>query len=196
MAKNTKDVIYQGAVEAFSELGFTATSMDYIAEKSGVVKRTLYYNFKTKEELFSYVMQRAAEELEDVLDRSLDEKMNFSEKWQNVVAAHLDFYSNNNSFFHLVVQQIWKKNIGESFAIHHVFKNYFARLDREIERDQQAGCISQDLDRFTCSAAIFGLLTIPVARAMLNGQTVNDKKRVETITTMILNSIQQQGEMK
>lgn len=188
MARNTKDVIYLGAIEAFSELGFSATTMDYIAEKSGVVKRTLYYNFQTKEELFSYVMQRSAEELEKLLDGALSKHTDFKKKWHNVVDAHLVFYSKNSSVFHLIIQQIWKKDIHASFSIHHLFKNYFTRLDLEIENDKHSQNIAGDLDQFTCSASIFGMITIPVARAILNGQPIYTEKRVQTISNMILNS--------
>ncbi len=188
VARNTKDVIYLGAIEAFSELGFSATTMDTIAEKSGVVKRTLYYNFQTKEELFSYVMQRSAEELEKLLDGALSKHTDFKQKWHNVVDAHLSFYSKNSSVFHLIIQQIWKKDIHASFSIHHLFKNYFTRLDLEIENDKSNQNIAGDLDQFTCSASIFGMITIPVARAILNGQPIYTEKRVQTISNMILNS--------
>ena len=48
--------IIQAAEKCFLEHGYQVCSMDYIAQCAGVAKQTLYNNFKSKEELFSGVM--------------------------------------------------------------------------------------------------------------------------------------------
>mgnify|MGYP001242956824 CR=1 FL=1 len=194
MARNTRDLIYYGALEAFSEQGFAATTMDYIAEKSGVVKRTLYYNFKTKEDLFRYVIDRAVDELTNLLDTSLAKHKEFSRKWQHVIDTHCKYYQENTFFFHLLIQQMWKKDEASPFAIQELFKGYFSRLDQELRNDQQAGYIDANLDIFTCSASVFGMMTIPAARAMLNNQPIYTEERVQTISNLILSSLERMHE--
>ncbi|MFC7050918.1 TetR/AcrR family transcriptional regulator [Emcibacter nanhaiensis] len=51
------DQIVSGAIEAFLEDGFAVTSMDKIAEKAGVSKRTVYNYYPSKEEIFTAVME-------------------------------------------------------------------------------------------------------------------------------------------
>lgn len=53
----TKEAIYNASVDVFSQSGYTGAAMDEIAVRAGVAKGTLYYHFKSKEELFLFVMQ-------------------------------------------------------------------------------------------------------------------------------------------
>ena len=48
----TKEAIYNASIDIFSRCGYTGASMDDIAVSAGVAKGTLYYHFKSKEELF------------------------------------------------------------------------------------------------------------------------------------------------
>ncbi len=48
---STKDRILDAALIEFGEQGYFKTTMDHLAEKAGVAKGTLYWNFKNKESL-------------------------------------------------------------------------------------------------------------------------------------------------
>ena len=69
----TKKAIFEAAVREFSECGYNGATMDEIALKAGVAKGTLYYHFKSKEEIFSFVvvegiraMQTAISQINDM----------------------------------------------------------------------------------------------------------------------------------
>lgn len=55
--------ILRGAATAFSHSGFAATSMESIAESSGVSKLILYRHFDSKEALYRSVVERVAQRL-------------------------------------------------------------------------------------------------------------------------------------
>ncbi|SFM22232.1 TetR/AcrR family transcriptional regulator [Marinobacter zhejiangensis] len=50
---NTKRRIIEAANSLFYMTGIRATSVDAIAEKAGITKRTLYYHFQSKDELIT-----------------------------------------------------------------------------------------------------------------------------------------------
>jgi TetR/AcrR family transcriptional regulator, mexJK operon transcriptional repressor len=52
------DVILEAAEAAFLQSGYAGTSMDAIAERANVSKRTVYSNFNSKQELFGAVIKR------------------------------------------------------------------------------------------------------------------------------------------
>lgn len=52
-------LILQGAVEAFLETGYAATSMDEVARRAGVSKRTVYRHFASKADLFEAIAHQA-----------------------------------------------------------------------------------------------------------------------------------------
>jgi len=53
-----REAIVQAAISEFRSNGFDITSMDKIAAKAGVSKRTVYNHFASKEELFADILQR------------------------------------------------------------------------------------------------------------------------------------------
>jgi AcrR family transcriptional regulator len=52
-ASTTQELIIQAAEDLFYGEGIRSASMDAIAEKAGVTKRTLYYHFRSKDDLIA-----------------------------------------------------------------------------------------------------------------------------------------------
>jgi AcrR family transcriptional regulator len=78
-----KDLIIQSARERFARYGFKKTSMDEIAADLRMGKATLYYYYKSKEEIFEAVVKSEFHEfakelksLEKNSEKSLAEKLN------------------------------------------------------------------------------------------------------------------------
>jgi AcrR family transcriptional regulator len=69
-----KDQILDAASEVFAEKGVHETRMDDIVEKSGLSKGSLYWYFKSKDEIvlhiFERIFSREFEELENMVDSS------------------------------------------------------------------------------------------------------------------------------
>jgi AcrR family transcriptional regulator len=69
----TRRRIIDGAYESFWRAGFTRTSLDAIAQRAGVTKRTLYSYFRSKDDLIAAVLVRygelAAQRLQYIGDR-------------------------------------------------------------------------------------------------------------------------------
>jgi len=54
----TRETIIQAADDLFYGEGIRAASMDAIAERAGVTKRTLYYHFRSKDDLIAAYLRR------------------------------------------------------------------------------------------------------------------------------------------
>ena len=57
-ARDTKERILDAAYALFYREGFTRASVDAVAAGAGVTKRTLYYHFKSKDDLVGAVLER------------------------------------------------------------------------------------------------------------------------------------------
>ena len=71
-----KEKIIEIAGDMFLNLGFKSVTMDDIAKKLGVSKKTLYTNFSNKTELVGSVTNHLFDTICDGIDRICDEKMN------------------------------------------------------------------------------------------------------------------------
>jgi AcrR family transcriptional regulator len=69
-APDTKALIQQVALELFIEQGFTATSLQQIADRIGVTKAALYYHFPSKAELARSIFVPWKEDLDAFLDEA------------------------------------------------------------------------------------------------------------------------------
>ncbi|MFD2675263.1 TetR/AcrR family transcriptional regulator [Gulosibacter bifidus] len=63
----SRELIFSAAVELAANQGISATTMDAIAEQAGVAKGSLYYNFASKDELYSAVFANMREQLLEAL---------------------------------------------------------------------------------------------------------------------------------
>lgn len=57
------NIVLDAAEKVFIELGYAKTSMDSVAERAGVSKRTIYSNFRNKDALFAAVIAKRCEEI-------------------------------------------------------------------------------------------------------------------------------------
>ncbi len=58
----TKKAIFEAAINVFfTTSGYNGSTVDEIASKANVAKGTLYYNFKSKEEIFNFVISKGLE---------------------------------------------------------------------------------------------------------------------------------------
>ncbi len=69
--EEVRDYIVSVASKLFTRHGFKKTTMDEIAMACHKGKSSIYYYFKSKEEIFRAVVERDAEELKERLDRTI-----------------------------------------------------------------------------------------------------------------------------
>jgi len=69
--EEVRDYIINVACKIFTKHGFKKTTMDEIAVACHKGKSSIYYYFKSKEEIFRAVVEREAEELKERLDRTI-----------------------------------------------------------------------------------------------------------------------------
>jgi AcrR family transcriptional regulator len=68
---STRDKILRAAVALISERGYTDTSIDEIAERAGVSKGSVFYNFGSKATLGAEVVRTCAEAIADVVRKAV-----------------------------------------------------------------------------------------------------------------------------
>ena len=75
-----KDDIVNAARNLFTDYGYKKVSMEEIASKAGVTKKTIYNYFHDKEELFEYFIKEELEKMAEVFEENLKENKSFSER--------------------------------------------------------------------------------------------------------------------
>lgn len=76
----TRRQLLDAAAQLVGRNGFQATSVDDVVEAAGYSKGAFYYNFDSKDELFSELVTRSIGELTDALESALAEAHTIEEK--------------------------------------------------------------------------------------------------------------------
>ena len=72
--------ILNGATQLFQRFGLKKTTMDEIAKSVGMGKSSLYYYFKSKEDVFNSVVTEELQKLRSSVDKAVKQKSELSDK--------------------------------------------------------------------------------------------------------------------
>ncbi|MBG0821072.1 TetR/AcrR family transcriptional regulator [Planomonospora sp. ID91781] len=158
--------LFGAAVELIAEQGYTATTVDAIAERAGVAKGTVFYNFGTKEALFSGLLEHGVGLLSTALSGAAAGETAL-DALDAVVMAQLRFFEEYGAFARVLLAEMWRT----------AWQDAVARLRRDVlgvyadvlRRAVAEGAVRGDLDVETAATAVFGMvLTVAIERRALH----------------------------
>ncbi len=110
----TRRRLYDAAVVLIAEKGFSGTTVDEIAERAGVAKGTVYYNFGGKTDLFTELLRHGIDALTDALRRASHDTLaaggSRTEALDALMRAGLEFVARSPEFTQLVIAELWRTN--------------------------------------------------------------------------------------
>jgi AcrR family transcriptional regulator len=151
----TRQRLYEAAVELIAEQGFSATTVDDIALRAKVAKGTVYYNFKSKNDLFEELLRYGIGLLTDGF-REAVAGLPPREAVAALVRTQLDFIRRSRSFAQLLLSEMWRTN-----------REWHRTL--VLLREQAIGVIAETLRAGVESGDLPAELDVPVAAAALFG---------------------------
>jgi len=95
----TRDIILNVAATIFSKFGFHKTTVDEIARAAHKAKGSIYYHFKSKEELFQGVIDKEFQILRGELVKAIDSGNNAKEKLVNYITVRMKTLNELTNFY-------------------------------------------------------------------------------------------------
>jgi len=90
--------ILVAAENIFSEHGYYQARMDDIAEAAELAKGTLYYYFKSKDEIFLHLLERESERVYEEIQKRISEESSFLEALAKAMEFYLEYFEKNHGF--------------------------------------------------------------------------------------------------
>ncbi|MDG9705803.1 TetR/AcrR family transcriptional regulator [Streptomyces sp. DH37] len=110
----TRQRLYEAAVTLIAEQGFSATTVEEIAERAGVAKGTVYYNFTSKTGLLEALLRHGVGMLSASLEQAARDAARSGggrgEVLDAMVRAGLVFADRCPAFTQLYVAELWRTN--------------------------------------------------------------------------------------
>lgn len=134
-SSGTKRAILDAALELAATRGITGTTMDDVAERAGVAKGSLYYNFSSKDQLFEALLEEGVGSLADALREARGTLAGWA-AIEALVTALLDRIAANAALAKLMASEIfrtdraWQKTL---FALRHEALLVFAEAIEQAD---------------------------------------------------------------
>ncbi|MDP9862610.1 MULTISPECIES: TetR/AcrR family transcriptional regulator [Streptosporangium] len=158
--------LFTAAVEVIAEQGYTAATVDAIAERAGVAKGTVFYNFGSKEALFAALLEHGIQRLADALGEA-DTGQAALDTLDSVVMAQLRFFEEYGAFARVLLAEMWRTAWQDAVA--RLREQALGVYAGALRRAVAEGVVREDLDVETAATAVFGMvLTVSIERRALH----------------------------
>lgn len=149
-----RDIILSAARDLFSRFGLEKTTMEDIARAAGKGKSSLYYYFKSKEEVFAQVIGREIAGLKTAISSALASREDPPEKLRIFVRVRLR-YLRDKANQYTTVREDYLKNYRFIHTLTADYSTWEMRTLREIVREGRDRGLFNVTDLDATSRAIF-----------------------------------------
>jgi AcrR family transcriptional regulator len=177
----TRRKLFEAAVTLIAEQGFSATTVDEIAERAGVAKGTVYYNFASKKVLFEELMRYGVGLLTMSLRQAADETAarggSRVEALDAMIRAGLAFIVRYPSFTQLYVAELWRTNRTWQDTLTEVRREAVAEVETVLGEAVEGGEVSGEIDVPLTASALFGMVLV----AALDWQAFQPQRSLDDV---------------
>ncbi|MFJ3882152.1 TetR/AcrR family transcriptional regulator [Streptomyces sp. NPDC090077] len=177
----TRQKLYEAAVTLIAEQGFSATTVDEIAERAGVAKGTVYYNFASKTELFEELLRHGVGLLTASLRAAADETEarggSRIEALDGMIRAGLVFIDRYPAFTQLYVAELWRTNRAWQSTLMVVRGEAVAVVESVLREGVERGELSAEIDVPLTAAALVGMVLV----AALDWQAFQSERSLDDV---------------
>ncbi|MEI5523530.1 TetR/AcrR family transcriptional regulator [Streptomyces brasiliscabiei] len=160
----TRQKLYEAAVTLIAEQGFSATTVDEIAERAGVAKGTVYYNFASKSVLFEELLRHGVglltTSLREAAEGTAREGGSRVDSLDAMIRAGLVFIDRYPSFTQLYVAELWRTNRAWQSTLMVVRQEAVAVVEGVLREGVEGGELSDEIDVGLTASALVGMVLV------------------------------------
>jgi AcrR family transcriptional regulator len=160
----TREKLFRAAVTLIAEQGFSATTVEEIAEHAGVAKGTVYYNFASKSELFEELLRHGVElltaDLREAAASTAAAGGSRVDALDAMVRAGLVFIDRYPAFTRLYVAELWRTNRAWNSTLLIVRRDAVAVVEEQLRAGVEEGELSGEIDISLTAAALVGMVLV------------------------------------
>ncbi|MBB4979995.1 MULTISPECIES: TetR/AcrR family transcriptional regulator [Streptomyces] len=177
----TRTKLYEAAVTLIAEQGFSATTVDEIAERAGVAKGTVYYNFKSKTELFEELLRHGvsllAASLRSAAEETVERGGTRVEALDAMIRAGLVFIDRYPAFTQLYVAELWRTGRAWNSTLLVVRQEAVTVVEGVLREGVAAGELSDEIDVQLTASALVGMVLV----AALDWQAFQSERSLDDV---------------
>lgn len=123
--------IADAAVEVFADHGFSATTVQQIADEAGMSKGNIYLYFDSKEEVLQRVFNNFRDALHETLDESVKNSRSPSEKIETLISNLISLAKSNRSTIK-VLFDFWSHSLHDTDQNLIDYDTFYRRIEAKL----------------------------------------------------------------
>lgn len=166
MSEDKLSAIFEAALELFAAHGYEKATMDGIAAKAKVAKGTIFYHYKSKEELFNHMIKRGIDRLIDTISDELSTEADPLVKLKEVIRVQTTLLYNHPQFFRILLSEVWGQQERQTM-IWEGLSAYFRLLEGVVADGIKQGRL-KPVAPSTVADMIFGMTSTAAVHLLLS----------------------------
>lgn len=146
------------AIRVFHDKGYEQCSVQDVADAAGIVKGTLYYHVRSKEDLLYEILQQVLQALVPQLEDLTNGSGSAVEKLRQFVHVYVNQTVNNAEIMRIFFRDYDSLGQARKQQLAHTRDAYDNLLRKLLRQGQRDGEIRPDLDVEIADLALFGML--------------------------------------
>jgi AcrR family transcriptional regulator len=156
---STRAKLFDAAAILIGKQGLHATTVEQIVELAGVAKGTVYYHFKSKDELFQALLIEGLKRVADAFREETRDALGPTEALAGITRAELENITKYEAFARLMMSQLWlADSLWSEGAIRVMQEEIFAVIEGVLETGQATGEFRANFDAHMAAPVIFGMV--------------------------------------
>jgi AcrR family transcriptional regulator len=193
---NIKDTIIRESSRLFLTNGFHGTSVKQITEAVGIGRGTLYWYFKSKDEILESIIYKFnIEFLDGLIDAVSKCEGNFIAKYRAFHKYATEFARDNRELglvFNTILNEIVGTNTKAEEVVKFVYERYRSFIEDMLENGKRDGSVRKDLDSTIFAHVIIASHSGMLMQWFVSGETLDVRIFVKAFRDMILRGVTEQ----
>ncbi|MBS5884423.1 MAG: TetR/AcrR family transcriptional regulator [Clostridium sp.] len=183
----TKKAIFESAIKVFSNYGYTGATMDEVVARAGVAKGSLYYHFKSKEELFIFIIKEGINLINEEIEEATKGIKDPYETIKVSAKVQLKYVYENKDLFKVIISQLWGTS-ERNDILREEMRTLIGKSSLKFKAVMDGGFIEKD-DPILLSYGLIGVLISSALYEILNEGQYDHEEIVEKFMRYLENGI-------
>ncbi|MCP4599125.1 MAG: TetR/AcrR family transcriptional regulator [Proteobacteria bacterium] len=155
---NVKKRIFSEAIRFFGENGFEGTSIQSIADAVGIRKPSLFYHFKSKEELREKVINALLVHLQAELQKLLTSTQSGHDRFFSMMFSLIEFFLTDHNRARLVIHEMLDRPEEVDVLVGEHIRPWTKTIVEYIRLEQVNGTFKSDIDPESYIVLVFMMI--------------------------------------
>jgi TetR/AcrR family transcriptional regulator len=179
--------ILQAALEVFAAQGFERATVDEIALRAQVAKGTVFYHYKSKEDLFIQLIRSGIGLLIDTVRSEVQSLVCPTDKLKAIIKVQTELSFAHTEFFSILQSEVWGK-LERQQVLRQALAEYLSLISTIVMEGITCGEFA-GTDADSLAATIFGMSSVTVLYLLISQHSNKPEEVIDDLQRCLLQGI-------